>query len=104
MNDKEGKTVIIDPAVEHLSSLFKGGRIGGWVERNRDLIEKENPEGLELDLLLEHSPGFAELTEELSVEERIQKIREALIKADNNPLSATNYMPSPDNPNILVRK
>lgn len=76
-------------AVSHLASVFKGGRISGWVARNRQPLRSGNRESVELDLLLQLSPGFAQKTAGLPQAEMIQLIKEALALADENPLSAT---------------
>lgn len=92
-------------AIETLANVFKGGRISGWVERNRHLLEAGDSVPEEIILLEKLSPSFAKNTEKSTLEEKSKIAREALVLADQSPLSATNFKPiSPDNPNHLVGK
>lgn len=90
--------------VEGLAGTFKGGRISGWVERNRQAVCEGDRARVELDLLDRLCPSFAEATQGLTPEEKIQAAREALAAADSSPLSATNYEPSFSGSLTLVRK
>jgi hypothetical protein len=91
--------------IEALANVFKGGRISGWVGRNRHILETGDSVPEEMTLLEKLSPSFAKNTEGSTLEEKAQIVREALALADQIPLSATNFKPiSPDNPNHLVRK
>lgn len=90
--------------VTGLVGTFEGGRINGWVERNRYTICKGDQSEIELDLLDKLCPSFAEDTRGLSPEEKIQAAREALAIADSSPLSATNYEPAFPGSATLVRK
>ncbi len=91
-------------ALESLANVFKGGRISGWVERNRQALEADDYVPEEIQTLDNLSPSFAKNTSGLSPEEKAKVAREALKLADQSPLSATNYRPTPDNPNHLVKR
>lgn len=90
--------------ITRLAGTFQGGRISGWVERNRQAIEEGDQSGIELNLLDKLCPTFAESTRGLSSEEKIQATRQALAIADSSPLSATNYEPAFSGSATLVRK
>lgn len=90
--------------VEGLAETFKGGRVSGWVERNRRAVGEGDQSRVELDLLDKLCPSFAEATRGLTPEEKIQVAREALVVADSSPLSATNYEPAFPGSTTLVRK
>lgn len=94
----------IGKIVEGLAGTFKGGRVSGWVERNRQAVGEGDQSRIEVDLLNKLCPGFAEATQELTPKEKIQAAREALIAADSSPLSATNYEPAFPGSVTLVRK
>jgi len=91
------KEKIIPQHVADLANVFMGGRISGWVGRNRSQVS-------ELELLDKLSPGFAEATKGLRPEEKILAITQALAIADGSPLSATNYEPISADSCILRRK
>lgn len=90
--------------VTGLAGTFQGGRISGWVERNRQAVGEGDQSAIELDLLDKLCPSFAEATQELSPEEKIQAAQQALAIADSSPLSATNYEPAFPGSATLVRK
>ncbi|MDP4000819.1 MAG: hypothetical protein Q8P83_01105 [bacterium] len=90
--------------VEGLAGTFKGGRVSGWVERNRQAVGEGDQSRIELDLLDKLCPSFAEATQGLTPEEKIQAAQEALVIADSSPLSATNYEPAFPGSVTLVRK
>lgn len=96
---KEGE----NPA-SSLASVFKGGRISGWVERNKEAVGAGRTEEVELDLLAKLCPSLAERTREMSAEEKVQLVQEALSLADESPLSATHYRPVEPGSSILERK
>ncbi|MBM4402682.1 MAG: hypothetical protein FJ044_05560 [Candidatus Cloacimonetes bacterium] len=75
--------------VSNLAGVFKGGRISGWVIRNRGALESGNWEDVELDRLLVLSPSFAERTAGLTSLEKMDLIVKALALADESYLSAT---------------
>lgn len=90
--------------VQGLAGTFIGGRISGWVERNRQAVGEGDQTRVELELLDRLCPSFAEATQGLTPEEKIQAAREALVAADSSPLSATNYEPAFPGSQTLVRK
>lgn len=75
--------------ISRLASVFKGGRISGWVTRNRKALESERWEDVELGLLLQLSPSFVKGTVGLGEVEKINLVVAALMLADESPLSAT---------------
>lgn len=97
----ENKT---EKIVRGLAGTFMGGRVSGWVERNRQAVGEGDQSRVELDLLDKLCPSFAEATQGLNPEEKIQVAREALVIADSSPLSATNYEPAFTGSATLVRK
>lgn len=70
--------------------FFRGGRINGWVARNRQPLETNDYVSEEIKLLEQFSPNFARNTNGLTLEQKVQFIRKALQLADQSPLSATN--------------
>jgi len=90
--------------VSHLTGVFKGGRISGWVERNRIALQEENANEVDLELLLALSPGLNRMTQGLQAEEKIQLVNQALHLADESPLSTTRYKPLAPNSSVWVRK
>ena len=90
--------------VRGLTGTFIGGRVSGWVERNRQAVGEGDQSRVELDLLEKLCPSFAEATQGLTPEEKIQAARLALVAADLSPLSATNYEPAFPGSMTLVRK
>ena len=90
--------------VEGLAGTFKGGRISGWVERNRQALGEGDVTSVELELLGKLCPSFATETKGLTPEQKAQAARDALTLADQNPLSATNYEPAFPGSMTLVRK
>lgn len=73
----------------NLSDLFVSGRISGWVERNSQALHEGDINALELDKLEALNLGFADQTRSLSPEGKLMMIKDALSRADQNPLSAT---------------
>jgi len=90
--------------VRGLVGTFKGGRVSGWVERNRQSVGEGDQSRVELGLLDKLCPSFAEATQGLTPEEKIQAVRGALVAADSRPLSATNYEPAFPGSIALVKK
>jgi hypothetical protein len=87
-----------------LASVFEGGRISGWVERNREAIKAGRTEEVELDSLERLCPSLAERTRKMSADGKVQLIQEALSLTEESPLSATHYQPTELGSPILVRK
>lgn len=88
--------------VHNLSGVFRGGRILGWVERNRGNLGQISDE--ELKKLEQLSPTFARDTKDMEQVERNQIITLALADADEFPISATQYELISANSQILRRK
>lgn len=76
---------------ETLAGVFKGGRISGWVERNRQALEAGNCVPEEIQRLEKLSPSFERDTGNFTLEQKAQVAREALSLADESPLSATRF-------------
>lgn len=74
---------------ELLANVFKGGRISGWVTRNRQVLETNDYVPEEIQLLDRLSPSFAKNTRGLKMTEKARIAKEALEIADQSPLSAT---------------
>jgi hypothetical protein len=90
--------------VTGLAGTFKGGRISGWIERNRQSLGEGEVSSVELELLDKLCPSFATETKGLTPEQKAQAARDALVLADQSPLSATNYEPTFPDSMTLVRK
>ncbi len=76
---------------EQLARVFAGGRISGWVERNRHVLETGDFVPEEIARLEKLSPSFAKNTQGMTVEQKALLAMGALMLADKSPLSATHY-------------